>query len=80
MNMELSAEARIDSLREALLQADAHASVSHEPGSSALRVRSRLDADQVNQVASKLGIDLAASFPLLDLRQLGSECCGGCSG
>lgn len=72
-------EVQLATLRAALRRADPEASVEHDPLNRTLRVRSSLDAPSFARLAGALELDLAASFARLDLRQRGSDCCGGCA-
>lgn len=69
---------QIETLRAALRRADPHASVGYDAISRALRIRSALDLQSVHRLAAGLEIDLAALFAQLDVRQRGTDCCGGC--
>jgi hypothetical protein len=80
MISSISVDQHIASLRAALSSDDPEAKVVYDPFSGVLSVRSRFELREVARVAAGLGFDLAASFPDIDLRQRGTDCCGGCSG
>lgn len=78
--ISIAVDQHIGSLRAALCGDDAAARVTYDPFSGVLSVRSRFELQEVARIAAGLGFDLAASFPNIDLRQRGTDCCGGCSG
>lgn len=69
-----------DSLHKILLQHDDDASLTFDVLNRLLRVRSRLPVAEVHRLAAHNGIDLHTAFGNLDIRQRGSDCCGGCAG
>lgn len=74
-----SLELQVATLRAALRRADPEASVEHDALNRTLRVHSSLDASAIDRLAQTLELDLSDRFARLELRQRGSDCCGGCA-
>lgn len=79
MSDKSTLDLQLAALGASLRGADPEARIEHDPLNRLLRVRSRLDAAEFHRLAAALGLDFAASFAGLDLRQRGSDCCGGCA-